>query len=286
MALKLIEEQQKSQRQLYEEDVYKSCQSLRPEELDPALSAKGQLRMVRTIQLLKSLSLKESKVADLGCGVAPFAPYIIGKGGDVVAIDMLENPLEDVRFRFKKMCLPYVKLPEESFDGVLFTDVIADLKPQVHRLMLSELGALLKKEGWLICSSEIDLYSVDALEQLLSLIQTEFKLHAVQKSYHRLHFYCLRWLLAPTRFLRASCDAEYRLNQMMKREGVTRFWFFIHSLRWIAWMWRPVSWIAQPLKEKAARSRGFILLTEKLSKFIWGEKGITHIIVLAYKKGI
>ena len=246
----------------------------------PEATALGRERLKRTAAILSTLDLEGKKVADLGCGNAPFAAQLTSS--HITALDVAEAALEHCpeSVQTVRRYLPYTRLPEESFDAVLLTDVIADLEPHLYRLTLSEVAALMKREGIFLCSTELDLNSEDALDQFLALLQTEFKVVKLEKSYHRLYLHLRSLLDAPSRFVRASQEPDYRLRQMEKRRGVARLWFYCNSLKWVSYLWR----LLAPLK-KRLHSRSLLLFLERISETVLGEGALTHVIAVCARKG-
>lgn len=261
------------------EDYWESAWKLESEKYTPSNSVLGQERIKRTEALLDSLPLDGKSVVDLGCGTAPLSSFL--KTSNVTALDVSATALAKCPKHVKgvQQCLPYLRLPEEHFDLVLLTEVIAELQPQLYRLLLSEISFVMKKGGFFLCSTELDLYSEDPFLNFVSLVQTEFDLVEVKKSYHRLFFYLRRFLEAPSRFFRAGKNPDFRLRQLKKRKGFFRIWFFFNSMKGIHFFWRPFIFL-----KNYFHSRSALLNLERLSEFLWGEKALTHVIVLCKKK--
>ncbi|MCH9627193.1 MAG: hypothetical protein S4CHLAM2_08280 [Chlamydiales bacterium] len=281
--LPIIEERVLSKKEQFEEKTrsfWEEAWSEESEKYDPSQTVLGKERVQRTAQLLPD-ALSGKRIADLGCGTAPFASYL--SEADLTFVDVAEAALNRAPASAKhvRSTLPYCRLPEESFDGVLLTDVIADLEPHLYRLMLSEVSALLKREGFFLCSTELDLHSEDALPVFLDLIRTEFEVVKSQKSYHRLYFYLRRCLDAPARFVRAGREPAYRLQQLNKRAYFSRLWFYLNSIQPICYLWLPL----KPLKSRL-QSRSLLLFLERLSQLLFGEAALTHIALLCRKKSL
>jgi ubiquinone/menaquinone biosynthesis C-methylase UbiE len=288
MGLPIVEEKQKTKRQLYEEEVQQSFKNLSLDKIDPYRTIQGRLRIERTVQLLeKNVPILGSTIADLGCGSALIASLLADLGGEITAVDAAPqflNCSKDSRIARVKASIPYLPFADSTFDGVVFTDVIAEIEPHLYRLTLSELSRILKRGGWLICSTELDLHSYDAQDRFIELVKSEFEILASQKSYHRLHLYLMRWLKAPFRFIRAGKEKEYRLTLLQKREGLMRFWFYLNSIQGISSLWQPIAFLLRPLSHSLQKNRRFLLFCERFSLLFWGRRAPTHLIVLARKK--
>ncbi len=175
-----------SERDLYKKQVQEVCEAFWKEPLERSAIEKVQQR--RTWNLIKKIPLKGKRVVDLGCGDGALAKLLFEKGADVVGVDASLSALQRCLSGIETVqaCLPYHRLSEGGFDGVLLTEVLAEIKPSLHRLLLSEIAELMKPGGFFICSTEIDVHSYDAHVQFQALIQTEFEVLECIKSYHRL----------------------------------------------------------------------------------------------------
>lgn len=292
--LKLVPESPLSKRELYELEVKalleKKWLKGRLEAFNPLLNAEGRERIKRTEALLQKYAnqLEGIPIADLGCGTGVLASHLSKLGAKVTAVDVLSEVQAELSdgILFRKACLPFSKLAEESFEGVLLTDVIADLPLHMHRLLISEAAALLRKGGWFVCSTPLDLHSLDALPQFLNLIETEFEHLALIKSFHRGYFYLRRFLQGPHRCFQAFKESEYRKEQLEKREGLMKLWFRLNSSRPLAWIWSVFSGLSFQCSKRFIQSDKLLFLLERASETLWGEGALTHVIVFARKKGM
>lgn len=275
--LQVIEERVLTRREQYEEETRLRCERAWKEK--ESFSIIEFERISRTDALISRLSLKGKAVADLGSGISPFSL----KESAVTAVDAVQAALDRCPPHVKTIrgSLPYVRLPEESFDAVLLADVVAEIEPHLYRLLLSEASMLMKKDAFCLCSTELDFTSEDPLGHFLSLLRTEFEIVELRKSYHRLYIHFRNILDAPARFVRAASDPSYRGRHLQKRSGLSRFWFYFHSLKWISYFWRPLT----PLK-KCLHNRPFLLFCEKLSEILLGENSLSHVIVLCKRKSL
>jgi len=153
----------------------------------PPLNAVDKLRLKRTWDLIKCV--EGVKAIDLGCGSGELALKLQRNGLDVTALDVSSKALEIVKRKGVHGiwgCLPYLTLPDTSFDLVVCTDVIAELEVPLYRLLLSELSLLVKREGRVVISTSLDVGSIDALGKFRSLIESEFTILKRVYSSHRL----------------------------------------------------------------------------------------------------
>ncbi|MCH9609882.1 MAG: hypothetical protein S4CHLAM45_13920 [Chlamydiales bacterium] len=127
-------------------------------------------RIEKTKKMMARHLPKLKRVIDIGAGRRLFQCD--------VAIDIAADVLDGCQFGV----LPYLNFPDHSFEGVILTDVLAELPEHLFRLALSEVARILEPEGHLICSTSLEKRSYDAKERFLKLIQTEFDLVVVEKS--------------------------------------------------------------------------------------------------------
>lgn len=257
-------------------------------EKNPLATAIGKERIRRT---KKNIPLKQSplSIADIGSGFGTLSSWLVDRGANLTAIDAASNALcsrFSNKFLFTKEVFPYLRFSDENFDGILLCDVIAEIDPHLHRLCFSELARLLKKKGWIVLSTELDLDSEDAQQQFLFLVKTEFTILKKEFSYHRLYLCLQRILGAPKKFSRACKDKNYRLHQLQKRRAVLRLFFYLNTLSMFSYLWQPLSILMGPLSMKFRKNRRILLFCEKLSKFLWPVRGITHVIVTAERKSL
>lgn len=283
MGLLVVQERNKTKRQLYEDEVRKRSATTPDHKIDPFLTCNGQVRVERTLQLLEqTIRVEGCLIADLGCGSGVIASCLARKGASVTGVDAANRLGSSVPFI--NACLPYLPFTDSSLEGLIFTDVIAELDPELYRLTLSELSRILKKEGWLLCSTPIDTESHDASGRFIELIETEFEILTLRKSFHRLHLALTQCLKAPFRFRRGSKDPLYRLHLLQKRSGVMRLWFYVNTIRGISWIWKPAASLCRPLLQLFQKDKKLLLLCESFSKILWRSASLTHLIILARKR--
>lgn len=181
-----------------------------PEQFNPLRNALERERILRTLELIdKHLSTQGIKVADLGCGSGILAQKLREKGAEVDAVDASKTALEKCSpgIRTFQAVLPTTTLADDSYDLVIAADLIGYINPKGHRLLFNELSRLVKKEGFVACSTPLDINSDDALEHFAALAETELEIIAWSSSYHRFYIRVLDFLKAwklPFQWLRQS----------------------------------------------------------------------------------
>ena len=149
------------------------------------------IRLARTKALiLKHLDLKGRLVADLGCGSGELSRFVRDQGAEVHAVDLSRPALKQLegQSRIKTFAdfIPRTTLEDYSYDLVICTDVIADLPEGDYRLLMNEMSRLVKNDGFVICSTEIDVESDESLPLFNHLANTEFVISEWVVSHHRL----------------------------------------------------------------------------------------------------
>lgn len=244
-----------------------------PEKQNPNRSAREKQRIERTWSLIERLSLDPSNttVLDLGCGFGEIGKRLENLGFNVTFSDISISAKKNVSdLPFTQASLPNTSFPNESFDLVICTDVIAELDSKDHRIAFSELARILRPDGTLILSTPIDIYSVDALEKFLWLTQTEFHIHEQRESHHALSIRCEDLLKYPMR----------PFNHAKKMNRLKKCLHFIHSHPPISTIWKLLSLITSPLLIAMQKSNLLLDGIEKISS----KSGASHIILTTTKR--
>ena len=264
---------------------------LHPEQFNPERNALSRNRLELTWNLMEQLGpFSEKTTADLGVGAGVLTQRLAKAGATVHAVDIARNALKRLQEKELPHVLPicdYVpstSLPDNSYDLILCTELIGSLPHEEHRLLFSELARLIKKDGTLICSTALDVDSEDVLERFLSLLETEFKIEKAIFSYHALYINLLAFLKAPSCFLKAWKDPEYRNYKLSSRRGFYRRWFEIQSTTPWAPCWKLVNWFCQPLARKFGQSKQSLKVLERICRCLKPNSGISQIFVQAKKR--
>lgn len=237
-----------------------------PELFDPNQDVMQRERIERTWNLLLTKPLNGKQAADLGCGKGILAKRLAEQGAKVVAVDIAPTALKQLNDKDLPNLLPredYVPntlLADEEFDIVISTDLIAYLPADQFRLYFSELARIIRPNGFVVCSTAIDIDSEDALQRFLSLSETEFKIEKSIFSYHALYIRLCNMIDAPKRFVHA------------------RFPFSV--------FWKALEFIVRPLSKLLKNSRWMLLTLEKICRFISSDAGISHVIWIGSRRAL
>ncbi|MGA8164931.1 MAG: class I SAM-dependent methyltransferase [Waddliaceae bacterium] len=262
-----------------------------PEQFNPMRNCMERERLERTIALIEQhVSLSGKLVVDLGCGAGRVSLRLKEKGATIHAVDVAKNALMLIKEKqlseIKTLhdCLPATLLDDNIYDLVVCTDLIAYLPEKEHRLCLNELARLVKENGFVLCSTPIDIYSEDALTRFGALIDTELIVVDWKMSYHRCYLWLRNVIEAPTHFSQATKNRDFRSQALNQRQAFSRWWFKINSSIVLGNFWNLFQVLSKPIASFIRQSRIILLLLEKLSRLIWSDSGISHAIVIAKRR--
>lgn len=262
-----------------------------PEQFNPLRNCMQRERLDRSWLLLcEYFNPEKRKVADIGCGAGVFSRRIRDAGAEIEAVDIAENALKHLRhydmhhIQDKRDGMPQTTLPDQSYDAIICTEVIGYLAREDYRLFFSELSRLIKPDGYLLCSNAIDIYTEGGAAHLQTLAQTEFAILKAVRSYHALYIKLKHILEAPANFVKGGKNPQWRKEEIDKRSGFNGFWFRINSYGYISWLWKPFSWILNPVARFYKQSRKTLLFLEKICQFFWDESGVSHVILIGQRR--
>lgn len=264
--------------------------SSNPEQFNPLRNIRETERLNRTESLLhKHLDLTGKCVADLGCGYGQLTAKYALKAGHIDAVDIAHQPLQHiVNNLFPNVTaiqdfIPQTKLPDEAYDLVASTELIAFLPHELYRLYFSELSRLVKLDGLILCSTSLDIATEDALERFINLAESEFKIIDWVFSYHTLHIRLDGFFSIPENNIKASKNLEYRNEQLQIRSGFAQTWFRWNSSSYLAPLWIPLKLLFSPFKYLLNKKRSLLWL-ESTSRFLWSDRGISHVTIIGKRK--
>lgn len=172
-----------------------------PKQFDTQRNAKERKRIDDTMRVIgECVDLKNCQICDLGVGDGELAIRLAEKGAKVTAVDVAKNALQAIEKKeipgvtLHHGCVPYTSLPDDHFDLVIASNLIAHLPSRDYRLFFSEVARLVKKEGTVVCGTPLDIDSIDALERFASLAETELTIEGWHFSYHNTYLRLRRLL--------------------------------------------------------------------------------------------
>jgi len=264
---------------------------INPEQFNPLRNCLQKERVDRSFNLLsKHVDLKNKNIVDIGCAAGVFSRLLRDQGAQVDAIDIATNALKNfaefdqTHIHIQQATMPETQLSDDAYDVVVCLDLIAELPAHEHRLFFAELARIINTQGFLLCSSSIDIQSEDALERLLYLAQTEFEIVEVKQSYHALFIHLKNFIKIPMGYVEAWRDKKIREKELQQRKGFSYFWFYLNTSPFVIWFWSLLSFCAKPFLHWMKNSRRLLLSLEKICQFLSDEKGISHLIFLAKRK--
>lgn len=262
-----------------------------PQAFDPKRNAMERLRLERTLELVtETIDLKGKRACDLGCGQGDFTRALRDQGAEVDAVDISPLALKALqqgdmtRIKAYQDYVPMTTLKDNAYTLVACLELIADLRHDEHRLLFSELARLVSNEGYVVCSTALDVHSEDALARYTQLAETELQITAWKVGYHRLWIALKNGLQTPARYYRASRDSDYRHRKLEQRSPLSRAWFGLNSTRPLGLFWGGIAVLFHPLLTFFKHNRTLLLLCEKISRFWWSDAGISHAILIGQKR--
>lgn len=262
-----------------------------PKHMDPMRNCMERERINRTMDLVeKFLVLDGKKAADLGCGSGVISRKLRDAGATVDAVDISKNALKTLEQSPSEMIhpiheyVPMTTLKDDCYDLVLSTELIANLPSDEYRLYFSELSRIVKSDGYVVCSTLIDINSEDALQRFANLAETEFRIDKWIFSHHLCYLRLADFIKAPERFARASRDKEYRLREFDRRFGISKIWFRLNSSKPVGVFWTVVQYPLKPILKWIRQSRSILIALEKICSFLWSDSGISHAIFIGQRR--
>lgn len=262
-----------------------------PKQFDPSRNCMERERMERTWELMQAFCCPKDKlIADLACGDGTLTKRLKESGASVHALDIASEaikillqkvPTVDKTF---KQCLPHTTLEDDAYDIVFADEVIAYLPSTQLRLFMAELCRLVKPNGFVICSTALDLDSQDPLLRFSSLADTEFKVHRWSCAHHRLYLRIRGFFNAPKNYARGYKDLEYRERNLQERRGFSQRWLRWNSQGPLGLFWSGLQYITNPIAHFINQNRTFLLFLEKICRALWGDAGISHAIFIAGRR--
>jgi 2-polyprenyl-3-methyl-5-hydroxy-6-metoxy-1,4-benzoquinol methylase len=262
-----------------------------PERFNPLKNIKGRERLERTWTLLtRHISLNNQQVVDIGCGAGIFSFRLADQGCQVKAVDIAANALKLVQQKrhtnvsCQQETMPFTSLPDQGYDLVVCTEVIADVYPEDYRLFFAELSRVIRPTGYLLFSSAIDIQTDQGVQRLQELALTEFDILESVVSYHALSIRLKRLLEKPALFIRGWQDKQFYEEEMKHRQGIQKLGFWICTSFFLVWLWYAILPLTTRLLHYLNTSRSCLLRLEKICRSLWHKKGISHYLFIAKQR--
>jgi 2-polyprenyl-3-methyl-5-hydroxy-6-metoxy-1,4-benzoquinol methylase len=263
------------------------------EQFNPLRNWMQKERLERTWTLLTThVELNRKKIVDIGCGEGVFSRRLRDKGAQVVALDIAENALKKLKLHSmdniepKQGAMPDTRLGDHAFDIVVCTEIIAELDKEDYRLFFAELARVVHTEGYVLCSSSIDIQTEDGVSRLLELAQTEFEIIDSKTSYHAFFIKLKQKLEYPMKLIHLWKNPYEKQKELSNQSSFKKTWLNLQTSSFLIWFWFLLNPLCQGLLKPFYKSRSFLLWLESLCEFIWHEKGVSHFIFLAKRKAL
>lgn len=262
-----------------------------PQQFDSLRDCMERQRVQNTVETIKSkISLSGKHVVDLGCGNGTIARILRDAGAHVDAVDVASIALKNLKEKDSHNinpihdCLPSTELQDKKYDLVVCTEVIGYHKPEEYRLLMAELGRLLKSDGLVVCSTSLDINTEDPLERFAELAETEFTIDKWVLSYHLLLIRLCNFFETPFSFVEASLNKEIRKNEIAKRKGLIRWWFKWNTGPVLATLWTLIRFISNPIAEFLRQNTTLMHFLDRFCRFFWSDAGISHALFIGKRR--
>lgn len=262
-----------------------------PRQFDPERNCMQQERLRLTLELLqRHSSLMGKKAVDLGCGSGVFARMLAAAGAQVDALDISSCALKALKEHDQtnitaiQDLIPTTKLEDDSYDLVISTQVIGYLPREERRLYFAELSRLVKPQGFIICSTALDIDTEDALQAFGDLVETEFHPLEWVFSYHAFLIRLKYLLKQPEKFAAGYKDKTFRQQQADKRGSWSSWWYKLNSSWLFGSLWNIFRHITTPLHRQLEGNFTLMHGLEKLCRFFKSEDGISQAIFIGQRR--
>lgn len=171
-----------------------------PDKFKADRSALERARFESSWKMIEKYLLDQKKIVDLGCGHGEMLARIAEQGShNLLGVDIAPAAIQKMQELYphipvSREKVPLTKLHDKQFDLVICRDLIAELHSKEYRLLFSEISRIVKEDGYLFCSTPIDIDSKDALQRFFFYVTTEFEPLEVELSYQGLYIRCDRLL--------------------------------------------------------------------------------------------
>lgn len=261
------------------------------DHFNPLRNCMEQERLERTWGLLtKHVDLVNKQTADIGCAAGLFSRRLRDHGARVTGADIAENALKCFQrdgsdgIQLNRETMPDTSLPDDHFDLIICTELIAELPKEEYRLFFAELSRLIKTDGYVICSSGIDIASEGGVEKLIELAQTEFDILEEVVSYHALFIRLKHFLEAPSHYIAAWRNVDLKHKELTRRHGFAKGWYWLHTSPLLIWLSFILNPLTRPLVRFLKHNRRCLLFLERVCRFISDRDGISHYLFVAKRR--
>lgn len=261
-----------------------------PGQFDPIVDAIGRERVKRSYNLIAQHLKKNDTIADLGTGTGYFALKLAEQQCQVHAVELATTPVKNLEnhnnqhIKVFQDYIPQTTLDSDAYDIVLGLDLIAYLEKPEYRLFFAELARLVKLDGIVIVSTPIDIYSEDALQNFVELVETEFNIEDHSLSYNNYFIRLCHFFEAPAIFVKASSDQVFYEKELAKRFSINQQLFKANCSKIGSFFWSFVKLFTNPLLKFIKQSSFIMLKLETICRFISNETGISHVIFVGKKR--
>ena len=257
-----------------------------PEQFNPYKNCMQSERQERIWNLLRIfVEPKDKSIVDIGCGFGALSLRLKEAGAHVTAVDTAENALKLLKKRNSDIetirgTMPMTPLPDQTFDVVICDEVIAELPQQDYRLFFAELARLVKLDGYILCSTPIDIYTDGGVDRFIDLAQTELNIKSLRISHHALYLRTKHCCEMPNRYVEGWLRPDLRKKELSLRSGLSKWWYWLNTTFIFMWFWLALQTLTNPFLRLLKRNRFILLGMERICRFFWADSGISHVLLI------
>lgn len=262
-----------------------------PTQFDPERDAVQRKRVSGTIEAIKRhMTLSDKRCTDLGCGGGVITRLVRDQGAKLDAVDIASKALDLLKTKDMtniiaiQDCLPSTRLDDNTYDLAICTEMIGYLQPKEYRMIFAELARLIKKEGFALCSTSLELHSENALQRFAALSETEFEIEEWVLRHDLLWIKLCHFFEMPAIFIKTGKDDFERSKELEKRKRLGKWWYKINTSKPLVIFWSLIDPISKRIAVYLRQSDKLVNFLEKITKFIWDESGISYAMLIGKRR--
>jgi len=165
--------------------------------------ASQQYRYRVCIRFLKEFSKNYKSALDIGCSQGQFTILLKNIVSKTTAVDTSEEAIQRAKdkyadyknIKFEVGELPLLKYGDDSFDLVIALEVLYYLRKEERNKALKEIKRILKKDGILLISVNINKLPYFQIDEFCSLVSEFFKIKKAEYIYGKIYSFFEKRLL-------------------------------------------------------------------------------------------
>lgn len=228
-------------------------------------------------------------ILDLGCGLGDFTNMVrsINPKNILRGMDISQNAVSGASRKYPQIKFRFGELPDISyskkFDGIIALECVNYLDEKKRKTALNNIYIHLRPDGWFLFSSPIDdgrrYFSIDQTSELFR--QIGFRIHEIHYNYARLYTRFERPFLKILHI--SQILREMEIDPDKKWSGKKEVLHRITLLPVMGYILEKTIKVSAYVSCKILRSIAFVRLFQWASRTCLGNRGRSHIIIIAFK---